>query len=129
MFRFTGRSEVRSMPMSAEAFAGLRAVVEWNPLGPRLLLGILREHPTWVRYKDDPNGPLHLVQHVDEPMRVTSDGRLVPSERTPFPVDQAGACEGFGREWLRRDFSKSDLAEAIAGVLVALPNEGGGGRR
>ena len=54
------------MPMSAAALAGLRAAVTWNPSGARFLLGVLREHPGWVRYKDHPYGPLHLILRAVE---------------------------------------------------------------
>lgn len=46
------------MPMSEEAFVGLRAAVEWNPYGARELLAILKEFPAWMKYKDDPHRPL-----------------------------------------------------------------------
>ncbi len=111
------------MPMSVDAFAGLQAMVEWNPFGARFLLGILRERPAWVRYKDDPYGPLHLIQHVDEPMRVSADGRLVAEARTPFPAERFAACERFGHGWRCRDIGRSELADALARALAALPGE------
>ncbi len=110
------------MLMSSEAFAGLKTVVEWNPFGARFLLGILRQRPAWVHYKDDPCGPLHLIKHVDEPMRVSVDRRLVAVELAPFPANGAGR-ERFGQEWRHRDVSKAELAGAIAGILAALPND------
>ena len=107
------------MPMSAEAFDGLRAVVSWNPYGARLLLGILREHPTWVKRKDDPYGPLHLIQHSVEYTQTTSDRRVAANYPRPFPIHKAGSCERFGGEWLRHDFTPAELADAIEGILRA----------
>ena len=49
------------MPLSEEASAGLWAAVEWNPYGAKELLAILREYPAWVKYKDEPYGPLSLL--------------------------------------------------------------------
>ena len=106
------------MPMSEEAFAGLRAVVAWNPEGARMLRAVLRERPGWVAYKDDPWGPLHLIQHADEPIWTTVDGRLVAEERAPFPVEEATSYARFGQEWLNRAFTKRELAEAIESVLA-----------
>lgn len=106
------------MPMSAEAFAGLRTMVAWNPADARMLLDILRERPGWVAYKDDPWGPLHLIQHAVEPMRTTADGRIVAIRRPPLPTARADRYERFGREWRGRGFTKQDLADAIARLLV-----------
>ncbi len=106
------------MPMSEEAFAGLRTAVAWNPEGARMLLAILRERPGWVAYKDDPWGPLHLIQHAAAPEWTAVDGRLVAEERAPFPVAEAASYARFGQEWLNRAFSKRELAEAIESVLV-----------
>lgn len=108
------------MPMSADAFVGVRAVVEWNPNGARLLLAILREHPEWVRSKDDPFGPLHLIQHAVAPMRVGAGGRLVAADPLPFPVEQTAACERFGAEWRRREVAKGELADAVARALATV---------
>jgi hypothetical protein len=106
------------MPMSAEAFDGLCSVVTWNPAGARLLLGILREYRAWVRYKDDPYGPLHMILQEVAYVTTTPDGRVVATVPNPFPVEKSAACERFGREWLRRDFSKRELAGTIAAILV-----------
>ena len=106
------------MPTSAEAQAGLRLVVEWNPTGARMLLAILRERPAWVMRKDDPYGPLHLIQHALEPMTTTGDGRIVALRHPPFPIEDAARDECFGREWQRGENGKRELADAINGLLA-----------
>lgn len=113
--------------MSAEAFAGLRTVVAWNPGGARMLLAILREHSAWVAYKDDPWGPLHLIQHAVEPAWTTVDGRLVAAVRAPFPAEGAARYARFGREWLDRAFTKRELAEAIEALLAGRGADEAGG--
>ena len=62
------------MPLSEEASAGLWAAVEWNPYGARELLAILREYPAWVKYKDEPYGPLSLLLFGVMPRRWVWDG-------------------------------------------------------
>ena len=113
------------MAISAEAMDGLRTIVAWNPSGARFLLGVLRERPAWVAHKDDPYGPLHLIQHADEPAWTTRGGRLTAIARGPFPIAPAAAFERFGREWRRREFTKAELADAIEGILAGLPENDG----
>ena len=110
------------MPMSADAIAAVRAVVEWNPYGARMLLAILRERPAWVRRKDDPREPLHLIQHAVPPLRVRADGRRLPSERPPFPTERSVACARFGQEWRRGAVGTAELADAVARSLATLPS-------
>ena len=105
------------MPISAEAFAGLRAAVEWNPYGARALLAILRETPAWVKYKDDPYGPLGLVFGIP-PRRWITNGISVPVKPKPFPEDDLAACKVFGDEWKQRRFTKRELADTIEKILI-----------
>jgi hypothetical protein len=39
------------MPMSDQAYEGLKAAVEWNTYAAQLLLSIFKETPNWVKYK------------------------------------------------------------------------------
>jgi hypothetical protein len=56
------------MPMSAKAYAGLKAVAEWNPSTARFLFYLLRDTPHLVKYKDDLYGPLTLLL-IDDVLR------------------------------------------------------------
>lgn len=112
------------MAMSDEAAAGLAAVVAWNPAGARMLLAILRERPGWVKRKDDPYGPLHLIQHAVEPLTTTPDGRIVAAARRPFPIERATSCERFGTEWRRGAIEPGELAAAIVRRLAGVARDG-----
>ena len=101
------------MSISEEAFEALRAAVTWNPFGARNLLAILREYPDWVKYKNDPYGPLHLILIPGQHRRQITKGVSVPVKSTPFPEDKLPACEVFGTEWLLRKFTKQELANMI----------------
>lgn len=114
------------MAMSAEALAGLRTVAAWNPAGARMLLAILRERPAWVKRKDDPYGPLHLIQHAVQATTTTPDGRIVAARRSPFPLAQAATFERFGEEWRRGEIGVGELAEALDGILTGLDGDGAG---
>jgi hypothetical protein len=105
------------MSISEQAFEALRAAVTWNPIGARNFLDILREYPDWVKYKNDPYGPLHLLLIPGQHRRQITKGVSVPIKSPPFPQEKLPACEVFGREWLQRKFSKQELADMIESIL------------
>lgn len=107
------------MPISAEAFAGLKAAVEWNPHGAQALLAILRETPSWVKYKDDAYGPLGLILFGVLPRKQIGNGFSTPFNPEPLPEDKLTACKVFGDEWRQRRFTKKELADAIEKILGA----------
>lgn len=110
------------MPLSEVAYRGLRAVVQWNPYGAQTLYAILRETPNWVKYKDDPYGPLGLVLRGVGARRDLGNGVSIPVKLEPFPDKHLDACKAFGDEWNQRRFSKSELADAIERILGEMKN-------
>lgn len=112
------------MPISAAALAGLRTVAEWNPPGARMLLAILRERPTWVKRKDDPYGPLHLIQHAVDPLTTAPDGRIVAAERAPFPIEETDRFDRFGDEWRRGTIAPGELADALERIVGRADRDG-----
>jgi len=106
--------------MSEEAFVGLRAAVEWNPYGARELLGILKEFPSWMKYKDNPHGPLDLILVGVPPHKWIAPGVILPTKPVPFPEDKLPACRIFGNEWRQRKFTKQELADKIEALLAEL---------
>ncbi|MDQ2903951.1 MAG: hypothetical protein M3Y81_10395 [Chloroflexota bacterium] len=107
------------MPMSAEAAAGLRAAVEWNPSGARYLLDILRDLPIGVRYKEqDRYGPLAMMLSASQPTRQITREVSIPVRSEPLSAEKLKACEVFNTEWLQRRFTKQELAEAIERILA-----------
>ena len=105
------------MSISEEAFEALRAAVTWNPIGARNLLAILREYSDWVKYKNDPYGPLHLILIPGQHRRQITKGVSVPIKSPPFPQDKLPNCKAFGTEWLQRKFTKEELADMIEMIL------------
>jgi hypothetical protein len=106
------------MAMSAEARQGLRAAVAYNPHAACLLLGILRDAAPWVKHKpDDQYGPLGVILG-EQPRRDLAPGISVPVHRQPVSASEFAACRRLNAEWLRRDFSKQDLAEVLAEILT-----------
>lgn len=111
------------MPMSAKALDGLGAAVRYNPFMAKELLGILRETPDWVMYKpDDPYGPLGLM-FAALPRKRIAPGITVPIQAPPLSEEELAACSVWNAEWLRREFSKRELAEGIAAILEELEGE------
>jgi hypothetical protein len=108
------------MPISEEALTGLRAAVEWNPYGARELLGILKEYPTWMKYKDNPHGPLDLILVGVAPRKRIAPGISLPIKAVPFPEDKLAACRVFGTEWKQHKFTKQELADSIEAILAEL---------
>lgn len=124
------------MPMSARAYAALKAVAEWNPSTARFLMQLLKDTPYMVKYKDDPYGPLTLVL-IDDVVRKPIARRMGAStrppafsyldeagtfmKRPPFPQEKLADCKVFGEEWRQRKFTKREFAEALAQVLSGLP--------
>ena len=100
------------MPMSATAYEGLRAAVVYNPQKAREFLGIMRTFPAMVKRKPgDAYGPLILLLK-------TQPGRpLVVSPPDALTERQWAACRVFNDEWLRRKFTKRELADAIEAIL------------
>ena len=108
------------MPLSDEALMGLRAAVAWNPHGARELLAILKEFPAWMKYKDDPYGPLSLILFGGVLRKWIADGISVPVKPDPFPEDKLAACQTFGDEWKQCKFTKQELADSIEAILTEL---------
>ncbi len=96
---------------------GLRSVVRWNPCGAQSLLAILKEYPAWVKYKDDPYGPLSLILFGVLPRKWIGNDVSVPIKPAPFPEDRFAACAAFGNEWKQRRFTKKELADEIEKML------------
>ena len=108
------------MPISGKAFEGLRAAIEWNPTGGQALLSILKEHPTWMKYKDDPYGPLGLMLYGVLPSKQIADRISILIKSKPFPEDKLVACKVFGDGWKGRKITKRELAEVVAKILSEL---------
>jgi hypothetical protein len=108
------------MPMSARAFAGLKAIAEWNPSMATFLMHLLKDMPHMVKYKDDPYGPLTLLlvqDVVDEPIFPNVN---ISVKLPPFPQEKLVDCEVFGDEWKQRKFTKQEFADALEQVLSGL---------
>jgi len=108
------------MPISEQALAGLRAAIEWNPYGARELLAILKEFPAWMKYKDDPYGPLGIILFGVPPRKRIAPGVSVAVKTGPFPEDKLTACQVCGEEWKQRAFTKQELADSIEVLLAEL---------
>ena len=124
------------MPMSAKAFAALKAVVEWNPFTARFLYYLLKDTPHLVKYKDDLYGPLTLILILDvvrkpifhsinapinpRDFRILND-LTVLAKLPPFPQEKLADCKVFGDQWKQREFTKRELADALEQVLSELP--------
>jgi hypothetical protein len=123
------------MPMSAKAYAGIKAAVEWNPYAAQFLLHILQETPQWVKYKDDLYGPLSLILASDVirkrifdkrraqitlPSSPTHNDVSVPVKLPPIPQEKLDDCKAFGDEWKQHSISKKELADAIEQILSEL---------
>jgi hypothetical protein len=108
------------MAMSTTARQGLHAAVEYNPDAAATLLGILREAAACVKYKPgDTYGPIGLI--IGElPRRRLAQGISVPVNSRPLPEETLAACRIFNEEWLRRDFSKRELADTLEAVLTEI---------
>jgi len=124
------------MPMSARAFAALKAVAEWNPSTAKFLMYVLKDTPYVVKYKNDLYGPLTLVlidDLVRKPIARKMDASTRPPafsyldeagtfmKRPPFPREKLADCEVFGEEWRGRKFTKKEFADALEQVLSELP--------
>jgi hypothetical protein len=107
------------MPISDEALTGLRAAIQWNPFGAGVLLAILKEYPGWMKYKDDPYGPLGLILFGIAPHQKLADGAII-KKTAPFPEDKYASCVVFGDEWKNREFTKQELADKIEGRLAEM---------
>lgn len=108
------------MPISEESLTGLRAAIQWNPFGAQVLLAILKEFPKWMKYKDDPFGPLGLILFGIEPHQKIVDGVIIPKKTAPFPEDKYASCLIFGDEWKKRKFTKQELADKIEVILAEM---------
>lgn len=98
--------------MSARAYEELWAAVAYNPLRARAFLDIMRSFPAMVKRKpDDEYGPLILM------LKIRPDRPVVASSPSLLTEQQRIACHMFNEEWLRRDFTKRELADAIEGIL------------
>jgi len=121
------------MPMSARAYAGLKAVAEWNPSMAQFLLSVLKETPHFVTYKDDLCGPLTLLlindvikkplfQNMSAPPpafpHLVEIGTFV--KLPPFPQEKLADCKIFGDEWRERKITKQEFADALEQVLSEL---------
>lgn len=116
------------MTMSDEARRGLLIAVRRDPRMARDFLGILREHPNWVQYKPaDPYGPLSLMLS-GHARRDVAPGVTIIVATPPLSNQEQTACAAWNAEWLRGDFTKAELADAIATILSDLqssPKEDG----
>ena len=123
------------MPMSAKAYAALKAVVEWNPSTAKFLLFLLKETPYLVKYKDDLYGPLTLLliddairkplfQNISAQIKRGAFRNLdeigVFVKLPPFPQEKLADCKVFGDEWKKREFTKQEFADALEQILSAL---------
>lgn len=123
------------MPMSARAYTGLKAVVEWNPSTAQFLLDILKEASHCVKYKDDLYGPLGLIlfdgvirkpifDNISTPINCPTFpifyNITVLVKLPPFPQEKLADCKVFGDEWKQRKFTKGELADALERILSQL---------
>lgn len=121
------------MPISAKAYAGLKAVAEWNSSMAQFLLSVLKETPHLVKYKDDLYGPLTLLlindvikkplfQNISAPTPafpyLDEIGTFV--KLPPFPQEKLADCKTFGDEWRGGKISKPEVAEALEQILSIL---------
>ncbi len=109
------------MPISHRAREGLVAAALWNPEGARTLLAILREHPEWVKHKDDTYGPLGVVMFGVGRRKEVAPGITVPTSGSPMSEDALAACEALGKEWMEGSLSVPELANALEEVLSSRP--------
>ena len=124
------------MPMSARAYTGLKAVVEWNPFTARFLYYLLKDTPHLVKYKDDLYGPLTLILIDDVIRKPIFHNISAPINRhgfpilddismlvklPPFPQEKLADCKVFGDEWKQREFSKKEFADMLEQRLSELP--------
>jgi len=105
------------MPLSPKSFKALKTAVQWNPHGAYELLTILLEYPGLVKYKNDRYGPLGLIISATIPRDQIVPGLTIPRKSKPFPEEILPSCELFAEEWRARKFSKTELTEAIEGLL------------
>ncbi len=105
------------MPISQRARDGLAAVALWNPNGARTLLAILKEHPEWVKHKDDRYGPLGLVLFGVTRRKEVAPGITVPTAGPPMTNESLAACEALGSEWRHGTVSVQELADALGELL------------
>lgn len=125
------------MPMSAEAYAGLKAIVEWNPFAAQFLFYLLKDTPHLVKYKDDLYGPLSLLlvndvikkpifhninESIDLGRLPLFSGVTKFIKLPPFPQEMLIACKVFGDEWKQRKFTKKEFADALEQILLELPS-------
>ncbi len=104
------------MPLSSTAYVGLRAAIHYNPERAGSLLDALRSFPGAVKYRpENPYGPLTL-------MLTTVTGSLAKAPPKPLPQEQLDACRVFNEEWLRHDYTKQELADAIQKILAEMPS-------
>jgi hypothetical protein len=115
------------MSLSERAHAGLAAAARWNPHGARSLLAILREHPAWVRHKDDRYGPLGVVLFGVGRRKEVAPGIAVPADGPPISEEALADCEALAREWMRGDFSVKELADALEELLRSTNGRGAPG--
>jgi len=123
------------MPMSARAYSGLEAVVEWNPSTAQFLLYLLKEAPHLVKYKDDFYGPLTLLliddvirkpifQNISTPIKRHAFPNLgdisMFVKLPPFPQENLADCKVFGDEWKQREFTKQEFADTLEQILLDL---------
>ncbi|MGZ9223495.1 MAG: hypothetical protein ACXW4Q_15420 [Anaerolineales bacterium] len=123
------------MPISAKAYAGLKAAAKWNPTAAQFLFYLLKVTPQLVKYKDDPYGPLALILIQDVVRKPLFQSLSVPIKRLafphldeigtyvklpPFPQENLADCKVFGDEWKQRRFSKKEFADALEKVLSDL---------
>ena len=101
--------------MSATAYEGLRAAVVYNPQRAHEFLDILRSFPIMMKRKgEDEYGPLVIMLR-------TQPGRpLVASPPDVLTDQQRIACRRFTEEWLRHDFTKCEVADAIGAILAQI---------
>jgi len=101
------------LPISKQALAGIKAAAEWNPYGARVLLSILNEFPSWVKYKRDDYGPLSLILYRTDHRQELLQGVTIPVKSGRFPDEFVPAFKAFRSEWRRHQISVAELALAL----------------
>ena len=104
---------VDSLPISKQALAGIEAAAEWNPHGARILLSILKEFPSWVKYKRDDYGPLSLILYGTNHRQELLPGVTIPVKSGRFPDEFVPAFKALGSEWRKHQISVAELAHAL----------------
>ena len=106
--------------MSKTAYEGLEAaVLRYNPPRAIWLLDILRQQSGRQHYRhEDSYGPLSIMLFGALNRRRIAPGITVPTNARPLSEKTLAACRTWNEEWLRRDFSQQEIADAMSNFVT-----------